>query len=75
MNKTQLPKFFYLVAAFLAVVFCIHSAWDVLHYEPFSTSAPVWVPVLVNAAFYLLPSAILVLAGAIFNRKYNRKPK
>lgn len=57
-----------LLSAVLAGIFIVKNPLDYLVYSSTLNSAPFWVTVLVNAVYFLFPSAILLTVGLVLGR-------
>lgn len=66
--KKIIYKFLYIVSACLAVGFVINFGVDILKYNGYNTSAPLYVYALVRLFEFILPS-IIVFVVAIFVKK------
>ena len=67
--KRNKAKLFFFLSGALAVIFLLKTAVDRYHYSMILTSAPFWVTVLVNALYFLLPAAILLICGMVMKRR------
>ena len=69
MHKRNIGTLLQLVSGLSAAAFLISVIADFLSYNEFATSAPFWVAVLVRAAQFLIPGAVLGLIGFYLKRK------
>ena len=69
MNKNNLYKVMYGIAAALVVIFGVKTGIDFYHYDSLLNSAPFYVFVLANAMEFVLPAALLAVFASIFRKK------
>lgn len=69
MRKRKIGTLLQIAGGLSAAAFLISTAADYLTYNEFATSAPFWVSILVRAAEFLIPAAVLLLAGVYLKRK------
>jgi len=72
MKKENYYQLLYLMSALLVVGFFGRLGGDYYQYNPMSTSAPFYVNILMRALEYLLPAALIFLAGVICKKRYSK---
>ena len=75
MKKIPLSRVFFLLSAGLMAVFAGAAVWDYCRYDQIFTAAPYWVFLLVHAATFLFPAALLLAGGAFLRRTERKKTK
>ena len=72
MEKTNIHKFLYVIAALLFLGFGISFGVDAINYNDYMGSAPLYVYAIIRAVEFLVPS-IVVFVIALFIRKRIQK--
>lgn len=73
MNKSNIHRFLYAIAALLLLGFAIHTIVDAYRYDSMLTSFPFYAFVIAHAVEYLVPSVIIFIIGLIVKKKFANK--
>lgn len=72
MKKYTASVILFIISILCAAAFAVKTIADYFRYDPIVNSAPFYVWIIINALYFLIPSAISLTAGIIIRKNLQK---